>query len=106
MAVVACELKWLSFLFQDFQISLSMPIPLRCDNKSAVHIGENPIFQERTKHIELDCHLVRDHYKIGFSLPVHVFSQQQLVDLFTKSLAAPVFSRLLFKMAFLAAAPF
>ena len=55
-----CEIKWLLKLFRDFYITPNLPIPLFCDNQSAIYIGNNPIFHERTQHIELDCHIVRD----------------------------------------------
>ncbi|KAL0443868.1 UNVERIFIED_CONTAM: Retrovirus-related Pol polyprotein from transposon RE2 [Sesamum latifolium] len=70
LAAMVCELKWLSYLLTDFGISPQLPIPLYCDNKAALHILANPVFHERTKHIELDCHLVRDAYKDGFVLPI------------------------------------
>ena len=60
MAAVASELVWLNQLLQDFQISLLSLALLYCDNQAAVHIATNPIFNERTKHIELDCHFIRD----------------------------------------------
>ncbi|XP_018633968.1 uncharacterized mitochondrial protein AtMg00810-like [Nicotiana tomentosiformis] len=58
MAAVAAEVTWLSGLLDELGISISKPIQLFCDNKAAIQIAENPIFHERTKHIEIDCHFV------------------------------------------------
>ncbi|XP_070007431.1 uncharacterized mitochondrial protein AtMg00810-like [Nicotiana sylvestris] len=62
----AGEVTWLSRLLSDFGLPFSSPIPLCCDNQAALHIARNPVFHERTKHIELDCHFVRG--KIGDGL--------------------------------------
>lgn len=59
MANLCCELTWLRYLFEDLQVAHPQAIFLYCDNKSAVHTATNPIFHERTKHIELDSHLIR-----------------------------------------------
>ncbi|KAL2226108.1 UNVERIFIED_CONTAM: Retrovirus-related Pol polyprotein from transposon RE2 [Sesamum indicum] len=72
LAATVCELRWLSFLLADFGISVTLPISLFCDNKAAVHILANPVFHERTKHIEIDCHVARDAFKDGFISPVLV----------------------------------
>ncbi|KAL2241232.1 UNVERIFIED_CONTAM: Retrovirus-related Pol polyprotein from transposon RE1 [Sesamum indicum] len=89
LAATVCELQWISYLLKDFQVPIQTPIPLYCDNQAAVHIVANPVFHERTKHLEIDCHLVRDKYKDGFVLPSHVPSKLQLADCFTKVLARP-----------------
>ena len=60
MASIACELIWLKALLQDLGIKHSSPIPLHCDNQAAMHIAANPVFHERTKHIEVDCHFIRN----------------------------------------------
>lgn len=64
MATLSCELTWLKSLLHDLGIDHSAPIPMYCDNQAALHIAANPVLHERTKHIELDCHLVRE--KIQF----------------------------------------
>ncbi|KAL2230510.1 UNVERIFIED_CONTAM: Retrovirus-related Pol polyprotein from transposon RE1 [Sesamum indicum] len=83
----SCELTWVSFVLQDLLIPLNTPVPFYCNNKTALHITENPIFHERTKHIEIDCHIVRDKYK-GLIKPMHLSSKIQLADLLTKALTA------------------
>ncbi|KAL0375533.1 UNVERIFIED_CONTAM: hypothetical protein Scaly_0670900 [Sesamum calycinum] len=72
LAATICKLRWILYLLADFGVSLKLPIDLFCDNKAALHLLANPVFHERTKHIELDCHLVRDACKDGFISPVHV----------------------------------
>ncbi|KAK4395703.1 Copia protein, partial [Sesamum angolense] len=62
-------------------------------------------FHRLTKHLDIDCHLVHDHFKRGFILPSHIPSAQQVADLFTKALPAAPFSRLLSKLGMLSHAP-
>ncbi|KAL2251563.1 UNVERIFIED_CONTAM: Retrovirus-related Pol polyprotein from transposon RE2 [Sesamum indicum] len=92
LAATVYELRWLSYILAEFDIPLSLPIYLFCDNKAMLHILVNPVFHERTKHIELDCHLVRDAYKEGFISPSFVSSSLQLADIFTKSLPLKSFA--------------
>ncbi|KAL0436865.1 UNVERIFIED_CONTAM: Retrovirus-related Pol polyprotein from transposon RE1 [Sesamum radiatum] len=105
MGSTVCELLWIGYILAEFGISLDSPIPFYCDNKAAIHITENPVFHERTKHLDIDCHLVRDQFKRGFILPQHVSSQHQPADLFTKSLPASPFARLVSKLGMLSHAP-
>ncbi|CAM8953513.1 unnamed protein product [Rhodiola kirilowii] len=84
MAAVCCELSWLARLLADMGVSVQAAIPLFCDNKAAIHIAHNPVFHERTKHVELDCHLVRSHVLSKFIAPLHIASIDQPADMFTK----------------------
>lgn len=98
MAHVCCELVWLHRLLEDLQVVIPQPIALYCDNVSAIHIARNPVFHERTKHVELDCHLVRQHFASGFITPRFVPSSDQAADMFTKALGAAQMLRLCSKL--------
>ena len=86
MRRVCAELVWLSRLLHDFGMDDITPIPLKCDNQAAIHIARNPVFHERTKHIELDCHFVREKLQNGLISVSHVPTQHQLADSLTKPL--------------------
>ncbi|KAL5573878.1 hypothetical protein UlMin_023475 [Ulmus minor] len=64
MANVTCELTWLFSLLKEFGIDHTNPALLYCDNQTTLHIAANLIFHECTKHIEIDCHLIRRRYKL------------------------------------------
>ncbi|CAM8942004.1 unnamed protein product [Rhodiola kirilowii] len=98
MAQASCELVWLTRLLKDFRVDIPLPIPLYCDNNAALHIARNPVFHERTKHVELDCHVVRQHVASGFLTPQYIQSSAQLADLFTKPLPGELLTELCSKL--------
>ena len=86
MAAITCELKWLKALLLSLGVHHKKAIPLFCDSQSALHIAKNPVFHERTKHIEVDCHFVRDAIQDDIISPFYVHTTEQLADIFTKAL--------------------
>lgn len=88
-------------MFKDFNLSLPLLVSLKCDNQAALHITRNHLFHEKTKHLELDCRFVCEHYSRSFVSLIYVSFALQLVGLFTKSLPGPRFRYLIFNMKLL-----
>lgn len=59
-AVAVGEIIWLNGLFKELGITIKQPVNLYCDSKAAIQIASNPIFHERTKHFDINCHFVRE----------------------------------------------
>ncbi|CAI0405620.1 unnamed protein product [Linum tenue] len=87
LAHLVCEIQWLKGLLAELSVQVQLPIAVFCDNKSAIHIAENPVFHERTKHIEIDVHVTRERVKSGLIKLSYVRSLDQVADLFTKTLS-------------------
>lgn len=98
MAQATREIKWLRRLLIDLSEKQLKPSKLFCDSKSAIYIAANPVFHERTKHIESDCHQVRDALQEGIIETVHVRTTEQVADVLTKALGRVQFEALLFKL--------
>ncbi|CAL1405238.1 unnamed protein product [Linum trigynum] len=98
MAGAVSEVIWLGALLRDLGIPSAAPTVLYCDNQAALHIAANPVFHERTKHVEMDCYFVRDHVTSGEILPQKISTHHQLADLFTKGLGGDRFQELLSKL--------
>ncbi|GAV83773.1 LOW QUALITY PROTEIN: hypothetical protein CFOL_v3_27218, partial [Cephalotus follicularis] len=86
MAHTTCELMWVKQLLTEMGFVDSSPMQLWCDNQVAIHIASNPVFHERTKHMEVHFHFVRENIQQGLISTCHVKTREQLADIFTKSL--------------------
>ena len=76
-------------LLQKLRFGKDEQMKFICDNQAALYISSNPDFHERTKHIEVDCHFIRDKIASGWMTTSFVNSNDQLADIFTKSFRGP-----------------
>lgn len=98
MRRVIAELTWLVRLLEDLTVPPPLPITLHSDSQAAIYIAKNHVFHERTKHVDLDCHFVRQQFLAGLISLSFVPSSSQLADLFTKALSGPLHKSLLGKL--------
>ncbi|RVW91819.1 Retrovirus-related Pol polyprotein from transposon TNT 1-94 [Vitis vinifera] len=89
MVLATCKLIWLKHLLRELRFGKDEQMKLICDNQAALHIASNPVFHKRTKHIEVDCHFIREKIASGCVATSFVNSNDQLADIFTKSLRGP-----------------
>ncbi|KAL3502083.1 hypothetical protein ACH5RR_036532 [Cinchona calisaya] len=86
MSAACSEITWLRGLLAELGFSQAQPTPLHADNTSAIQIAANPVYHERTKHIEVDCHSIRKAYDHQVITLPHISTTLQIADLFTKSM--------------------
>ena len=86
------EASWLRQLLQELHAPLCRATLVYCDNISALYISSNPVQHQRTKHIEIDLHFIRERVAIGDLKVLHVPTSSQFADIFTKGLPSSVFT--------------
>ena len=98
MAKGVCELLWIKNLLQELKISPTLPMKLYYDNKAACDITHNPVQHDRTKHVEIDRHFIKEQLEAKVIEVPHVRSQDQLADILTKAVSGKIFHQVLDKL--------
>ncbi|GJY29824.1 ribonuclease H-like domain-containing protein [Tanacetum coccineum] len=91
VANVVAETAWIRNLLRELHSPLLTTTLVYCDNVNAVYMSANPVQHQRTKHIEIDIHFVRDMVKAGHVRVLYVPSHFQYADIFTKGLPSALF---------------
>ncbi|GKA14896.1 ribonuclease H-like domain-containing protein [Tanacetum coccineum] len=91
VANVVAETAWLRNLLRELLSSLSTATLIYCDYVSAIYMSVNHVQRQRTEHIEIDIHFVRDMVTAGQVRVLHVPSRYQYDDIFTKGLPSALF---------------
>ncbi|XP_048502902.1 uncharacterized mitochondrial protein AtMg00810-like [Beta vulgaris subsp. vulgaris] len=98
MAFTVYEVMWLKQLLKDLGLTNMGGTPLYCDNQAAMAISANLVHHEKTKHVDIDCHFLRDKAQEGVITPTYIPSTQQLADILTKQLPSSQHHLLLRKL--------
>lgn len=94
-----CEVLWIRRVFEELKISTPPPIKVYCNNKSVIAISHNPVLHDRTKHVEIDKHFIKEKIDGGVICMVYIPSIDQVADILTKGLQKKQFDSLIFKLA-------
>ena len=90
---------WIQRILEDLKIQTSPPMKLYCDNKSAIALAHNLVLHDRTKHVEIDKHFIKEKIDSGqFCMP-YLPTSEQLPDILTKGLPRRQFNDLVSKLA-------
>ncbi|PRQ49627.1 putative RNA-directed DNA polymerase [Rosa chinensis] len=91
MAQGVCELLWLRNLLRDLGFKLKSTMQLYCDNKAAIDISQNPVQHDRTKHVEVDRHFIKEKLDAKIISFPFVPTEEQLADVLTKGVSRKAF---------------
>jgi hypothetical protein len=87
------QLLWITYTMRDFGEEYTH-VPHQCDSNSATSVAKNQVLHSKTKHIEVRYHFLRDNGEKGKIDWIHVPTDDQLVDIFTKPLYEVTFTHL------------
>lgn len=79
-----CEILWLLKLLKELRLSEKWKPSLYCDNKAAITIAHNLVQHDRTTHVEIDQHFIKEKVTSGVLILFHESLEKQLADVFTK----------------------
>jgi hypothetical protein len=91
LSVAVREAVWLRKLLTDLFDHEMDPITIHCDNQSCMKLSENPVFHDRSKHIEIKYHYIRDMVQRKIVHVQYLPTHEQIADIFTKPLAKTKF---------------
>ena len=90
----ACQGVWLARLLAEFRDVRSRAITLKIDSESAIQLSKNPVFHDRSKHIDVRYHYIRECVEENRAILESVGTVEELADILTKALGRVQFCEL------------
>ena len=81
-----CELLWLKKLLEDLRIPNEKPMKFYCDNKTTIDIAHNLVQHDRTKHVEVNRHFIKENLETRLICMPYVPTEEQLAYVLIKGL--------------------
>ena len=94
----ACQGVWLAQLLAELKSKQRAAFILKMDSQSVIALSKNPVFHDRSKHIDVRYHFIRECIGDGKMDIEHVRTEEQLADILTKPLACDRFCELRVKL--------
>ena len=85
-------------LLEELEIIVQGSIRIHCDNKAAIAISHNPVHHDRTKHVEVDRHFIKEKIEDKTVVITYIPTTDQTADILTKALFKPSFEKLVDKL--------
>jgi hypothetical protein len=94
-ATTCCtQILWMIQTLADLKVTYIDPIPIHCDNTNAISVSKNLVLHSKTKHIPIKYHFLREQVTNKIVQLNYIPSTEQIVDIYTKPLAATPFGNL------------
>jgi hypothetical protein len=93
-ATCCTHVFWLKQTLTDIQVEYDEPIPIYCDNTSAINISKNPVMHSKTKQIPIKYHFLREQAVEKNIRVEYVGTKQQVEDIFIEPLPWEAFEYL------------
>ena len=94
------ELKWAKSLLIDMGYKVNQPMIMHCDNQAAIQIAAHDTHHDRVKHIDIRHFFIRDDIRDGCVKMQWISTQNQMADIFTKTLGSTLFNKFVDKLMY------
>ena len=93
-----CEVLWMKNLLKELLLEHKGPTTIHCDNKATISIAHNPYQHNRTKHVEVDKHFIKEKIETKKNVTPFVSTKHQLANVFTKGFINIMFNPIIDKL--------